>query len=352
MGSGGGWNSTGVGDTCRVRAPRGGRQGHAWGVGRPRVGCGGAELWGLGSGMGWGAVPQIGAVGEGSLFGSGLYGEWGHAWGGGGLTFGVAVSPLGGTHVGHSPQLLRSHLRGSPIAGTGRTPHSPPSVSSPAVSSPSPISHASPPHSHFLGCARTASCSGTQCGGGAWVRDTGTVGGGDDDIPECHIPIVSPHSHAVPPSPQPPPAPPHTFQEKSFRKRSRCCAVCRDSVGAHGLLCRGDAAPWPSGPPSPHPPVPPSLRPPIPPSLHPSIPPSPCPPIPTIPVPPHPHDVPMSLQPHCLHVTVSPRLQCLHPHVPMFMSPNPRLPLSHVPTSQRPPPRCHPPAMGSWGQQR
>ncbi|XP_040549792.1 tensin-2 isoform X9 [Gallus gallus] len=36
----------------------------------------------------------------------------------------------------------------------------------------------------------------------------------------------------------PPPAPPHTFQEKSFRKRSRCCAVCRDSVGAHGLLCR------------------------------------------------------------------------------------------------------------------
>ncbi|XP_065610758.1 tensin-2 [Cyrtonyx montezumae] len=36
----------------------------------------------------------------------------------------------------------------------------------------------------------------------------------------------------------PPPVPPHTFQEKSFRKRSRSCAVCQDSVGAHGLLCR------------------------------------------------------------------------------------------------------------------
>lgn len=180
LGSGGGWNSTGVGDTCRVRAPRGGRQGHAWGVGRPRVGCGGAELWGLGSGMGWGAVPQIGAVGEGSLFGSGLYGEWGHAWGGGGgLTFGVAVSPLGGTHVGHSPLLLRSHLRGSPIAGTGRTPHSPPSVSSPAVSSPSSISHASPPPQPFPGlCPNRFLQRDTVRGGGVGQRHGDSWGGG------------------------------------------------------------------------------------------------------------------------------------------------------------------------------
>lgn len=179
LGSGGGWNSTGVGDTCRVRAPRGGRQGHAWGVGRPRVGCGGAELWGLGSGMGWGAVPQIGAVGEGSLFGSGLYGEWGHAWGGGGVNIWGRGIPPGGNTRGALAPIAAFPLARQPHSGHGENAPLPPLCVLPSSVLPIAYFPRQPPPQPFPGlCPNRFLQRDTVRGGGVGQRHGDSWGGG------------------------------------------------------------------------------------------------------------------------------------------------------------------------------
>ena len=216
-------------------------------------------MWG---GDGWAVVGQIcgvwgqewGAGGQNRRLEPWVKGGLGHSSGrgssGGGDTGGAGggVSTFG---LGSLPPIAAIPFAAAPQRHRENCPPFPPLPPIPCLPFPTPVAPPfSPPHGHFLGCVRTASCSGMRRGGVVGRRHGGGTGRDGTGRPSPsaaspsrpRVPMLSP-----PPS-QPPPAPPHTFQEKSFRKRSRCCAVCRDTVGAQGLLCRGEAAPGPAAP--------------------------------------------------------------------------------------------------------
>ena len=287
-------------------------------------------MWG---GDGWAVVGQIcgvwgqewGAGGQNRRLEPWVKGGLGHSSGrgssGGGDTGGAGggVSTFG---LGSLPPIAAIPFAAAPQRHRENCPPFPPLPPIPCLPFPTPVAPPfSPPHGHFLGCVRTASCSGMRRGG-SWVGDTG--GGRDGTGRDGHP--RAPHPHRVPAFPccPPPPlrSPPRRRPTPSRRNRSGRGRDAAPSVGTPWAP-RGSSAEVKQRPaPRPR-----------------------CP------------SVPVSLQPRRLRVTQvlslfpSPRSHvCRSPTSPCPqtpVSPHPHVPVSRCPTPPRPhilPPRCRPPA--------